>query len=180
MKDNVLTLADMRSLGTEEPMTPEGALMVHQPPLLVPPSIKAADRVVYMRRLTRLAREYLVDYDLMRASARADIPWELVRQAERDPVFIVLVQQMQEELKPEEIITRQEVLLMLKREAYTAAKSRDRVAAMQVLAKVAGFTEAEDDKTAGSRGGAPIINLTFNGLPPPQINVTPSPEHALL
>lgn len=173
MNDNLLTMVDMRLMGAEEPKTPEGALMLNQPPFL--DCGRGVDRVVFMRRCLAVAREYVKDYDLMRASARAGIEWELCRYLERDPVFIGAVNAIQEELTPEEVVNRSELLTMLKREATTAAKARDRIQAMKELARIAGFTLGEDGP---SRGGQPIININLTptpGQPPPQINVTPAP-----
>jgi len=166
MSDNILTLADMRLATAEITLTPEGALMRGEPPLLeVPRDMDGVERVVYMKRLCRLSREYLIDYDLVRACARAGIEWELVKGAERDPVFVVLVQQMQEELTPEQVVTRTEVLVMLEREACTSAKARDRISAMKALAHIAGFTNGDD---SGSRSdqGAPVINVTLTQISP--------------
>lgn len=174
MHDNLLTLVDMRTLGASEPMTPEGAMFLAQAPLI--DCGKHMDRVAFTRLVLRVAREYVVDYDLVRACARAGVEWELCRHFERDTTFITAVDMMRRELTPEEIITRAEVMGMLKREAATASKARDRVAAMKELAKIAGFTK---DEEADPRGHVPVINITLQGGPadrPPVVNVTPAPR----
>lgn len=172
MHDNILTLADMRTLGATDPMTPEGALLTAQPPLI--DCGKHMDRVAFTRVVLRVAREYVVDYDLVRACARAGLEWELCRHFERDTTFITAVDMIRRELTPEEIVTRAEVMDMLKREATTASKARDRVSALKELAKIAGFTK---DDEAADRNGAPVINITLQGAgPAPAINVTPAPR----
>lgn len=172
MNDNILSTADMRLMGAEEPMTPEGALMLNQPPLL--DCGRGVDKVVFMRRVLAVAREYVKDYDLMRAAARCGEHWDNCRYLERDPVFIGAVRAIQEELTPEEVINRTELLNMLKREATTAAKARDRIQAMKTLAHIAGF--AQEDGGRGPNNGAPVINITLNGAAErPAINVTPAP-----
>jgi hypothetical protein len=172
MHDNLLTSVDMRRLESGgEDHTPEGALLHGAEPLL--DCGRGVDKVVFMRRILKLAREYVVDYDLVRASARAGIPWDLCRYLERDASFITAVDMISRELTPEEIITRAEVLNMLKREASTASKARDRVSAIKVLATVAGFTK---DDEANERGHVPVINITLQGgVAPPTVNVTPAP-----
>lgn len=172
MNDNILTSVDMRLMGAEEPHTPEGAMMLNQPPLL--DVGRGVDRVVFMRRCLAVAREYVKDYDLLRASARCGEAWDNCRYLERDPVFIGAVRAIQEEMTPEEIVSRAELLTMLKREATTAAKSRDRIQAMKTLAHIAGF--AEEDGGRGSNGGAPVININLHGaVAKPTIDVTPAP-----
>lgn len=172
MNDNILSTVDMRLMGAEEPMTPEGALLQNLPPLL--DCGRGMDKVIFMRRVLAIAREYIKDYDLLRAVARSGEGWEWSRFLERDPVFIGAVRAIQEELTPEEIVSRAELLTMLKREATTAAKARDRIAAAKVLATIAGF--AADEGGRGANGGAPTININLNGVAqPPMVNVTPAP-----
>ena len=173
MHDNVLTTVDMRRFEpNEEDHTPEGALLHSQPPLI--DCGKHMDRVAFTRLVLRVAREYVVDYDLVRACARAGVEWELCRHFERDGTFITAVDMISRELTPEEIITRAEALSLLKREAPTAAKARDRIAAIKVLAQVAGFTK---DDEASDKSTAPVINITLQGGSPdrPFVNVTPAP-----
>ena len=171
MNDNVLTTVDMRRFEPGEDHTPEGALLHGAAPLI--DCGKDVDRVAFTRMVMRIAREYVVDYDLVRASARAGIEWDLVRYLERDPTFITAVDMIRRELTPEEIVTRAEVMDMLKREATTASKARDRVAAMKELAKIAGFTK---DDEADQRNHAPVINITLQGAERPTVNVTPAPK----
>lgn len=175
MNDNVLTSVDMRRFEpNQEDHTPEGALLHGMPPLI--DCGKDIDRVAFTRMVLRLAREYVVDYDLVRSCARAGLEWELVRYVERDPTFITAVDMISRELTPEEIITRSEALSLLKREATTAAKARDRIAAIKVLATVAGFTK---DDEASNKSTAPVINITLQGGSPearPIVNVTPGKE----
>lgn len=172
MNDNILTSVDMRLMGTEEPHTPEGAMMLNQQPFF--DCGRGVDRLVFMRRVLAVAREYVKDYDLVRAVARSNQSWEACRYLERDLVFIGAVKAIQEELTPEEIVTRGELLTMLKREATTAAKARDRIQAMKTLAHIAGF--AEEDGGRGANGGAPVININLHGaVAKPTIDVTPAP-----
>ena len=73
MSDNLLAHVDMRAtaINEDEPMTIEGALMVGKTPLQ-----KLAEMPFNQQRkhvtLARLAREYLLDFDLPRACARCD------------------------------------------------------------------------------------------------------------
>ena len=171
MNDNFLLSVDALRLSDADHdyHTIEGALIHDHPPLVnCRGNLEAAD---YMRRVMMIAREYLVDYDLVRAAARAGIDWSMVRCLERDPTFIIALDMLRRELKPEEIITRAEVIEMLKREACTATKSRDRIAAAKELARIAGFTLS--DEGAGVKNSAPVINITLNGGRPAEVNVTP-------
>ncbi len=170
MNDNILNMVDVRRREGEEALTVEGALFAGEQPLRSRTDLKIA---VHHTRMLRLAREYMVDYDLARAAARANIPWDDAKFAQRDPVFITLQRLLVEELRPEDVITRAEILEMLKREATTAAKSTDRINAMNHLARIAGLDESI--KEAG-KNGAPVINITLNSGQgeKPMVNVTTS------
>lgn len=170
MNDNILGLVDLRRQLGEEPLTVEGALFAGLPPLRdLPPDAQEHHRML------RLAREYLVDFDLAHACARAALDWNLVKGAERDAKFITLCRMLLEEMKPDEVVTRAEVLMMLKREATTASKASDRITAINHLARLAGMELQEDKKG----GGAPVINIILNNGPAeakPMINVTHSAD----
>ena len=172
MSDNMLVHVDCRAPESEEPMTVEGALMVGKIPLQAlaeMPFNKQRKHVV----LARLAREYLLDFDLPRACARAGFEWGRVKGAGRDPLFITMVRDLVEQMKPEEVVTRQEILQMMKQEACTASKASDRIAAIAHLARLTGMELPAEDKTKGP----PTINITLNGATPApaiEVNVTPA------
>ena len=180
MSDNLLTHIDLSrsAIDGDEPMTPEGALMIGGTPL------KALAEMSFSRQrkhvtLARLAREYLLDFDLPRACARSGLEWAGIRGAERDPLFITMVRDLVEQMKPEEVVTRQEILQMLKKEACTASKAGDRISAINSLARLTGMELPTVDKQSST----PVINITLNGMAPasspPVINVTPRPEALL-
>ena len=180
MSENLLAHVDMRAtaINEDEPMTIEGALMVGKTPLQ-----KLAEMPFNQQRkhvtLARLAREYLLDFDLPRACARSGLEWAGIRGAERDPLFITMVRDLVEQMKPEEVVTRQEILQMLKKEACTASKAGDRISAINSLARLTGMELPTVDKQSST----PVINITLNGMAPasspPVINVTPRPEALL-
>jgi hypothetical protein len=174
VNDNLLTYVDQRRMGTEEPLTVEGALFAGISPLKDLPEKDARKHF----RLLRLAREYLVDFDLPRACARADIDWDLVKGAERDKLFITLVRGLMEEMKPEDVISRAEILNMLKREATTASKATDRINAMNHLARLAGMELQQEDKSG--RNATPVINLTLAVNQGTAVQVLPSAEQEKL
>ncbi len=171
MKDSFLLSADMRRFDPGEDHTPEAAIMHGAPPYL--DCGKGVDRVVFMTRVMSVATEYLKDYDLVAAAARAGEHWEHCRYLKRDPVFIRAVRHLQEKLTPEEIITRAELLNMLKHEASSAGKASDRIAAAKTLASIAGFVDEERGKAANN---APTINITLSGPAgtKAEVNVTPA------
>lgn len=179
MSDNILNFVDARRREGEEPLTVEGALFAGLPPLRSLPEKDARKHF----RLLRLAREYLVDFDLVRASARAGLEWDVVRGAERDAIFITMVRGLMEDMKPEDVVSRVEILNMLKREAATATKASDRINAINHLARLAGMELPDPSKDKGT--SAPVINITLNGnaappgLPGIVLNVTPQPSPAL-
>ena len=178
MNDNFLTQLDVRTSENPEPLTPEGALVHHMVPLESLAEMSFPEQRKHTR-LARLAREYLVDFDLVRACARAGLDWEKVKKAERDPLFITMVQDLVECMRPEDVVSRQEVLQMLKKEACTASKASDRISAINSLARLTGMELPTVDKQSST----PIINITLNGMAPasspPVINVTPRPEALL-
>lgn len=155
---NPLHLPDRyRPQGTEA-MTPEVALIEGSPPLR-DIGDESLPRIQRHTILARLCREYLLDFDMVAAAARAGLQWDDVRGAQRDPLFITMVREMMESLPPEQVVSRTEVLMMLKREATTAPKASERIAAIERLAKLAGL-ELKDDN---SKGGAPTLNVFLNG-----------------
>jgi hypothetical protein len=109
-------------------------------------------------RLTRLAREYIIDFNLVNAAARADIAWNLARKAERNRFFIQITHELLEQMPHDKVITKQEILQGLKKEATGAMNATDRINAYKALAKLTGMEtpqESNDNK-------APIINLTLH------------------
>lgn len=97
--------------------------------------------------MCRLAKEYIVDFNIVQACARADLDWEDVRHAERDPFFLALVRELIDTISPADVVSRQEVLMNLKREAQTAGKSSDRIRAWTELAELTGMKlPKEEDK----------------------------------
>lgn len=102
-----------------------------------------------MRRrvvLARLAKEYVIDFNLVQACARADLDWEDARHAEREPFFLALVRELMDSMSPADVVTRQEILLNLKREAQTAGKSSDRIRAWTELAELTGMKLPAEEK----------------------------------
>jgi hypothetical protein len=91
----------------------------------------------------------------------------------------MMVRDLLDCMPPEAVITRAEILQMLKREACTAGKASDRINAIAQLARLGGM-ELGDGKDASKQ--APTINITLNGVPAaerPTINVTPTPAQLL-
>lgn len=117
-------------------------------------------------RLTRLAKQYIIDFNLPKACARADLEWADVRHAEREPFFIALVQELLESVEPDLIVSRQEVLQGLKREALGADKAAARVQAWNSLARLMGM-ELPDPAKKDASSQAPTINITLTPPTPP-------------
>lgn len=117
-------------------------------------------------RLTRLAKQFVIDFDIMNACARADLDWEDVKDAERDPFFISLVQELVETIDPDIVVSRQEILLGLKREALHADKAAARVNAWGKLATLTGM-ELPDPKKKDAASAPPTINITLTQTPTP-------------
>lgn len=173
MRDPYLELLDRIHANGHEPSTIEGALMLNREPLL-----REDDPTIKQRRvglLARLAQEYIIDFDMPRAAARAGIDWEEIRTAGREPTFIVMMRDLIENMRAVDVIKREEVLLALKHEALTAPKSSERTTALLGLAKLLGMELPDPEKKAG---GAPVINITLHGGTEgerPVVNVTPAP-----
>jgi hypothetical protein len=135
-------------------LTLEHALMVGEEPLIVEDVREARKRL----RLTRLAKEYVVDFSLVRACARAGLEWRDVRYAEREPFFIAIVQELVETIDPDLVMSRQEVLMAVKRIAFTATKDTDRLKALNDLARLLGMELPDPNK---AQQAVPSINLTI-------------------
>lgn len=143
-----------------DPRTPEEADLLGEEPFIRATTLKDKKRVFIMERL---AREYLVDFNLHRACARADLKWSDCKFAERDPFFIRLVHDLVEVVDADTIITRQEILMGLKREAAGARDSKDRIKALGELARLLGLElpQRHEIKNTG-----PVINLNLTQTPP--------------
>jgi hypothetical protein len=115
-------------------------------------------------RLTRLAKQYVIDFDLTQACARADLDWDDAKDALREPFFVSLVQELLEQIEPDLIVSRQEVLQGLKREALHADKAATRVSAWNSLAKLMGMELPDPSKKDGSNT-PPTINITLTAAP---------------
>ena len=143
---------------TEPPISLETAKERGLQPLLGSRAETVADKRKTLR-LTRLAKEYVVDFDLVKACARADLDWNQVKHAERDPFFIGYVQELVDTIDPDSVASRQEILMGLKKEATTAGKPSDRIKAWTELARLMGMELKEDSGPA-----VPVINVTLNGV----------------
>lgn len=146
-------------------ITPEQALLIGEAPLVVDDIRDARKRL----RLTRLAREYVVDFSLVKACARAGLEWNQVKSAEREPFFIALVQELIETIDPDIIMSRQELLMEMKRIAFRAPKDADRLKALNDLARLLGMELPDPSKAEAA--SVPSINLvvTTNSLVAPTV-----------
>jgi hypothetical protein len=137
-----------------EPLTPHAAVLLGEDPFVPGNTLKdRRGRFIIMK----LAREYVVDFDLVRACARAGLKWKEAKFAERDPAFISLVQELVDCVDPDAVMERQQILMALKREAFTADKSSDRIKALNDLARLMGM---ELPTKSQLEVNAPSINLT--------------------
>lgn len=144
-------------------ISPDVALMMGEEPLVGTHRETMRDKRKQIR-LTRLAKQYIIDFNLPKACARADLEWTDVRHAEREPFFISLVQELLESVEPDLIVSRQEVLQGLKREALGADKAAARVQAWNSLARLMGM-ELPDPSKKDASSLPPTINITLT--PPP-------------
>lgn len=141
-------------------VTPDQALAFGMEPLVVENVRESRKRV----RLTRLAKEYVVDFSLTKACARAGLEWKDVKTAEREPFFIAMVQELIETIDPDIVISRQELLMEMKRIAFRAPKEADRLKALNDLARLLGMELPDPSKAEAA--SVPSINLvvTTNSL----------------
>lgn len=146
-------------------ISPQVAHMLGEAPLLGSRRETLADKRKQLR-LTRLAKQYVIDFDIIKACARADLDWDDVKHAERDPFFISLVQELVETIDPDIVVSRQEILLGLKREALHADKAAARVNAWGKLATLTGM-ELPDPKKKDASSLPPTINITLTQQPSP-------------
>lgn len=110
-------------------------------------------------RIAKLAREYITDFNLVHATARAGLDWDETKDMERDPDFICTVSELIEAIDGDTVSERKEILVALKREAFTAAKPADRIKALELLAKLQGMElPQEHDVTVRQ----PILNVTLS------------------
>lgn len=145
-------------------MTPDEAVMLGYEPLVGPTKRETITDARRRLRMTRLAKEYVIDFNLPKACARADLDWNDVKHAERDAFFISYVQELIEQIDPDIVMTRQEILMALKKEAFGAGKSADRIRALNVLAELTGMTLPDPSKDKSNL--PPTINLTITNATP--------------
>ena len=145
-------------------MTPEEAVMLGYEPIVGPSKRETAQTARLRLRMTRLAKEYVIDFNLPKACARAGLEWDDVKHAERDAYFICYVQELIEQIDPDIVMTRQEILMALKREAFGAGKSADRIRALNVLAELTGMGLPDPSKDKSNQ--PPTINLTITHASP--------------
>ena len=138
---------------------PDHALMVGHAPLEGSRKETMRDKRKQLR-LTRLAKQYIIDFSLPKACARADLDWADVKHAERDPFFIALVQELIETIEPDIVMSRQELLMRLKHEAFHGEKSSSRINALNSLAKLLGM-ELPDPSKKDASSLPPTINITL-------------------
>lgn len=120
-------------------------------------------------RISRVAKEYVIDFDLVKAVARAGCDWQQCKRLEKDPTFISLVQELVETIDPDVVISRQQLLMQVKKEAFNPAnKGSERINALTLLAKLLGMELPTSSK---GHTGAPILNITLNtnGNTPKQV-----------
>lgn len=147
-------MSEKRDLGGISPGT---ALMLGEEPLMKRETMRDKRKEL---RLTRLAKQYVIDFDVVKACARAGLEWSDVKHAEREPFFISLVQELIETIEPDIVMSRQEVLMAFKREAFTAAKGSERIKALEHLARLLGMELPDPNKKDGSNV-PPTINITL-------------------
>lgn len=114
--------------------------------------------------ILRLVREYVIDFNLENAAMRCEMEYAEAKKLEREALFQSSLQEHIETLSAEDVISRQEILMALKREAFNTGPSGSaatRIAALKELARLLNM-EPEQKNAAG---GTPIIN----------INLTPAP-----
>lgn len=140
---------------------PHVALMLGEEPLMKRETMRDKRKEL---RLTRLAKQYIIDFDITKACARAGLEWSDVKHAEREPFFIALVQELLETIEPDLVMSRQEVLMAFKREAFTAAKGSERIKALEHLARLLGM-ELPDPSKKSSDSAPPTINITLTTGP---------------
>jgi hypothetical protein len=140
-------------------LQPEHALALGDEPLVGSRRETMKDKRKQLR-LTRLAKQYIIDFSLPKACARADLEWQDVKHAEREPFFIALVQELVEMIEPDVIMSRNEVLMRLKHEAFHGDKAAARIAALNSLAKLMGM-ELPDPNSKDTSNLPPTINITL-------------------
>lgn len=116
--------------------------------------------------ILRLAKEYLIDFNIRNAAARAEMDVGQAKLYEKEDLFITTVQELIEAIDPEVVITRSEVLMALKREAFNTsveATPMSRIAALRELAKLTGMELPTKHEL---NLNAPIINLTLHASTP--------------
>lgn len=109
----------------------------------------------------RLAKEYVVDFDLLNAAARADIEPQRAKTLFKEPIFIKTVQEIIDLIDPDAVATRGEILMALKKEAYNFGpdgSSGSRISALKELARLMGM---ELPTKQDININAPVINLVL-------------------
>lgn len=115
--------------------------------------------------IMRLAREYVVDFDLRKAAARAEMPLPRAVQLERSDLFCVAIQELIDTIEPEAVATRTEILMALKKEAFDNGPNSSataRIAALKELARLMGMDLPTKHEI---NAGQPVINLTIQQAP---------------
>lgn len=132
-------------------------------------------------RISKVAKEYIIDFDLVKAVARAGCDWNLCKRLEKDPTFIATVQELIDTIDPDIVVSRQQLLMQLKREAYDPAnRGSERIAALGMLAKLLGMELQTDSAKAAN--AAPVVNITLTQAPnakPPMIEVKQAEKELL-
>lgn len=125
----------------------------------------------YNQKLVLLAKQYFVDFDERAAAKRSRISLEEASIIMDDPRFMMQLQEYIETVDQDDIITRNEILAALKKEAFSMradSTSASRITALRELAKLLGMELPS--KSELQIAGTPVINLTLNGT---QSSITP-------
>lgn len=124
-----------------------------------------------VRRNTRLAKEYFVDFNIEMAALRCGMdPSEGIRIWESQLFQLQLVE-LVDLLDPDTIMTRNEILVQLKKEAFNTtprdANSATRIAALKELAKLLGIVPAEEINMNHKLSGQATVNISIAAPAPP-------------
>jgi len=115
-------------------------------------------------KICSLAKQYYVDFDLAKAAVRSRLSLPEAKLLATDPRFEWQLQEHLETVTEEDLVTREQIIVGLKREAYRYgddATSASRTAAFTKLATLMGFDKPIDINLNVKK--APTINLTLKG-----------------
>lgn len=106
----------------------------------------------------RLARDYVIDFDLERAAVRCNIDIDQAKRYYEEPVFANTVRDIIDMIEPETVVARNEILMGLKAIAFGPGKNADKINALKELARLTGMDLPTKHQ---HEVNAPVIKLTL-------------------